>query len=109
MKTKLIAALIAAMIVTPAMALEARECGQLAIAIGELERASGLCPADAELFEQRADVANRLAYKCEGYDHDAMFQAGLVGADTINRWKDRDGVPAMCDGLRAEILREDEQ
>jgi hypothetical protein len=41
MKTKLIAALIAAMIVTPAMALEARECGQLAIAIGELERASG--------------------------------------------------------------------
>ena len=107
MKTKLIpAALFAAILSTPAMALGSDNCTQLAMAIGTLERAAGLCPADAELFEQRSDVLNSAGYKCEGYDHDAIFQAGLIGAKLVNSWKNRDGVQAMCGRLRAEILQE---
>jgi hypothetical protein len=107
MKTKLIpAALFAAILSTPAMALDSDDCTQLAIAIGTLERAVGLCPADAELFEQRSDMLNSAGYKCEGYDHDAVFQAGLIGAKLVNSWKNRDGVQAVCDRLRAAILQE---
>lgn len=42
------------------MALEAKDCGWLAIAMGEADQASDMCPADAEFFKQKADEFNVL-------------------------------------------------
>jgi hypothetical protein len=102
------AAVLAAMLATPAMALEARECGQLAIATGEAERASALCPDDAKFFEQKADWLNTvMGNLCGQYDHEAMSAALITGAALVVAAMAKDGVQVMCDKLRAALLEED--
>jgi hypothetical protein len=82
--------------------LSNRDCGQLAIAIGESDRASALCPDDAELFEKKGDELNTLAGNlCGQYDHDAMFQAALLGSKLVTDSVAKDGAQVMCGKLRA--------